>query len=202
MFGAMSAREVSTREELRSVALAEFANAGYLGTSLQRIAEAAGVSKSNVLYHFASKEALLDAAIAPAIDRLEAILTRTSSEPFTAQSRDAFIVQFVDFLLESRLEVNMFLNHGRSLEDVPVIDRANALVVRLADYFATATTSTEGFMRFGVALGGAAFILSSHNSFGHGFAHLPEPPVDEVRAALVIIVSELLAPLAVSSSLE
>ena len=188
---------MSTQEELRTIALAEFAGTGYLGTSLQRIAEIAGVSKSNVLYHFASKEALLDAAIAPAIDRLEGILERTSSEPFTAASRDRFIEQFVDFLLESRLEVNMFLNHGPALEDVPVIDRANALVVRLADYFATATTTTEGFMRFGVALGGAAFILSSHNSFGRGFAHLPEPPVDEVRAALVTIVRELLAPLSV-----
>jgi len=188
---------MSTQEELRTIALAEFAGSGYLGTSLQRIAEIGGVSKSSVLYHFASKEALLDAAIAPAIDRLEGILERTSSEPFTAQSRDEFIVQFVDFLLESRLEVNMFLNHGSTLEDVPVIDRANALVVRLADYFATATTTTEGFMRFGIALGGAAFILSSHNSFGHGFARLAEPPVAEVRAALVTIVRELLTPLSV-----
>lgn len=191
---------MSTREELRLIALAEFSSSGYIGTSLQRIAEIAGVSKSSVLYHFASKEALLDAAIAPAIDRMQGILDRTKGEPLSARRRDAFIVEFVDFLLESRLEVNLFLNHGQSLEDVPVIDRANALVVRLAEYFSSTATSTEGVMRFGVALGGAAFILSSRNKFGADAASLAEPPVDEVRAALVTIVTELLAPLTIRTT--
>jgi len=188
---------MSTQEDIRAIALSEFATAGYAGTSIGRIAEIAGLSKSSVLYHFASKETLLDAAIAPAIDRLEHILERTQSAPFTGDSRTAFIVEFVDFLLESRLEVNMFLNHGPSLEDVPVIDRANALVVRLANYFDSTATSTEGFIRFGMALGGAAFILSSSNKFGQDAA-FAEPPVGEVRAALITIVTELLAPLSIA----
>ena len=50
---------MTTSDELRTIALTEFANAGYAGTSLQRIADVAGVSKSAVLYHYASKEALL-----------------------------------------------------------------------------------------------------------------------------------------------
>ena len=50
---------MSSQEDLRTIALAEFATAGYAGTSLQRIAELAGLSKSSVLYHYASKEALL-----------------------------------------------------------------------------------------------------------------------------------------------
>jgi len=191
---------MSTREELRLIALTEFSNSGYLGTSLQRIAEIAGVSKSSVLYHFASKEALLDAGIAPAIERMQGILDRTQGSPFSADRRDFFIVEFVDFLLESRLEVNLFLNHGQSLEDVPVIDRANALVGRLAAYFSTAAASTEGVMRFGMALGGAAFILSSRNKFGDDVSSaLVDPPVDEVRAALITIVTELLAPLTLGS---
>ena len=191
---------MSTREELRLIALTEFSNSGYIGTSLQRIAEIAGVSKSSVLYHFSSKEALLDEGLAPAIERMQGILDRTKGVPFSVERRDAFIVEFVDFLLESRLEVNLFLNHGQSLEDVPVIDRANALVGRLADYFSSATTSTEGVMRFGMALGGAAFILSSRNKFGEDVStSIAEPPVDEVRAALVVIVTELLAPLTLST---
>lgn len=188
---------MSTQDDIRAIALTEFSTTGYVGTSIQRIAEIAGLSKSSVLYHFASKETLLDAAISPAIGRLEKILERAQGEPFTGESRSAFIVQFVDFLLESRLEVNMFLNHGPSLEDVPVIDRANALVVRLANYFNSTATSTEGVMRFGMALGGAAFILCSANKFGADAA-FAEPPVDEVRTALITIVTELLAPLTVA----
>ncbi len=61
---------MATSDELRAIALDAFASSGYLGTSLQQIADRAGVSKASVLYHFASKEALLEAALTPAVDRL------------------------------------------------------------------------------------------------------------------------------------
>ena len=55
----------TTADDLRRVALEEFAAAGYLGTSLQQIADRAGVSKATVLYHFTSKEVLLEAVLSP-----------------------------------------------------------------------------------------------------------------------------------------
>jgi TetR/AcrR family transcriptional regulator len=183
---------VSTIDDLRTIALSEFASVGYAGTSLHRVAELAGVSKSSVLYHFSSKEALLEAAIGPAIEELSAILETMATQPLTAASRDAFIVGFVDFLLEHRLEVHMFINQSRSLEDVPVIDRANALILRLATYFSSAVASTEDSMRFGIALGGAAYMLVSQSSL-----QLSPPPIDETRAALITIVTELLAPITI-----
>lgn len=183
---------MSTIDDLRTIALSEFASAGYAGTSLHRVAELAGVSKSSVLYHFSSKEALLEAAIGPAIEQMSAILETMATQPLTAESRDEFIVAFVDFLLEHRLEVHMFINQGRSLEDVPVVDRANALVLRLATYFSSAVASTEDSMRFGIALGGAAYMLVSQSSL-----KLSPPPIDETRAALITIVTELLSPITV-----
>jgi AcrR family transcriptional regulator len=181
-------------EDLRAIALEEFATAGYLGTSLHRIADLAGLAKSSVLYHYASKEVLLGAAIGPALDAMDDILAALGAEPLTPTRRRAFIVQFVDFLLEHRLEVHMFINQGPSLVDVPIVERANALVRRLAQYFATTTTSTEDRMRFGVALGGAAYMLVATQSF-----ELEPLPVDETRAALINIVTELLAPVEASS---
>ena len=68
----------ATADELRRVALELFASSGYHATSLQHIAEVAGVSKASVLYHFASKELLLEAALSPAIDRLGEILDGAS----------------------------------------------------------------------------------------------------------------------------
>lgn len=176
---------MSTQEELRTIALAEFAAAGYAGTSLQRIAELAGVSKSSVLYHFESKEHLLEAAIGPSLDRMNEVL-----EPLESGLRDrkAFLESFVDFLLQYRLEVNMFINQGPSLVDVPVIERANETVRRLAAYFATNTSSHEEKMRFGIALGGAAYMLCAPQTFD-----LPEVGTpDETRAALVTILTDLL----------
>ena len=178
----------TSAEELRSIALAEFASTGYGATSIQRIAELAGVSKSNVLYHYASKEMLLEAAVSPAITRIEEILDALKVARLSPAAREAFLVQFVDFILEYRREVNIFINQGPSLTDVPVIDRANEVVQRLADFFATSTSSVEEKMRFGIALGGAAYMLCTQDSLGF------DTPIDETRAALVTIMTELLAP--------
>jgi TetR/AcrR family transcriptional regulator len=187
---------MSSHEELRVIALAEFARAGYGATSLQRIAELAGLSKSSVLYHFASKEALLEAAIGPAIDQMGAILTGLESAKLTQQSTNAFISAFVDFLIEFRLEVNLFINQGPSLEDVPVVERANALVYRLATYFASTTSTTEERMRFGIALGGAAYMLCTQQNLQLETVE----PIEETRAALITIVTELLSPVSLRSA--
>ncbi|MEY2849339.1 MAG: hypothetical protein RI885_2006 [Actinomycetota bacterium] len=184
---------MSSASDLRAIALAEFASVGFGGTSLQRIADRAGLSKSAVLYHFASKEALLAAAIGPAIDRMEALLGDFTSQPLTAENRLRFLEGFTDLLLAHRLEVHMFINQGPSLVDVPVIDRANELVLGLARFFDSATSSTIDKMRFGVALGGAAYTLCTVQTLG-----LEPTPDDETRAALITIMSELLAPVATS----
>ena len=179
---------MTTREELRTIALAEFAAAGYGATSLQRIAELAGVSKSSVLYHFDSKEHLLEAAIGPAIDRMRVVLAPL--EVVGIGDRRAFLEAFVDFLLEYRLEVNMFINQGPSLVDVPVIERANEMVRQLAEFFAVNSDSLEEKMRFGIALGGAAYMLCSVQTFDLAQAE----SIGETRAALVTILNDLLNP--------
>lgn len=197
---------MSSHDELRSIALAEFATAGYSATPLARIAELAGLSKSSVLYHYASKEALLEAAIGPAIDELSAILDSVSHAVaevptpasaleggggLTEDNRERFIIAFVEFLLAHTHEVNLFINQGPSLVDVPVADRANALVYRLGAYFIASADSTESRMRFGIALGGAAYTLVTQQTF----RFTPSSPIDEIRAALITIVTELLAPI-------
>ena len=88
--------------------------------------------------------------------------------------------------------MHIFINQGPGLEDVPVVDRANELVVRLSTFFSSAVSTVEDRLRFGVALGGAAYVLSVKQD-----GSLEDLPVDEVRAALVTIVSELLAPVSV-----
>lgn len=188
---------MSSAEDLRTIALEEFATAGYAGTSLHRIADLAGLSKSSVLYHFASKDALLEAAVMPALDRLSHILVTMAARPETKASRKAFIADFVNFLLEHRLEVHLFINQGPSLVDVPVIDKANELVQRLAEYFASTNMSTEHRMRFGIALGGAAFMLVSQQAM-----ELEVAPQEETRAALITILTELLSPVPVPTSQE
>ncbi|HEV7956065.1 MAG: TetR family transcriptional regulator [Microbacteriaceae bacterium] len=186
---------MSSAIDLREIALAEFATAGYAGTSIHRIADLAGLSKSSVLYHYASKETLLEAAIGPAIDRMEAMIEDLASHSLHGAARARFLTGFTEFLLEHRLEVHMFINQGSSLVDVPVVERANDVVRQLADYFASNTASTEDKMRFGIALGGAAYTLCMQQSLG-----IEPAPVEETRAALVTIMTELLAPVHIRPS--
>lgn len=176
-------------DDLRTAATELFASAGYAGTSLQQIADAAGYSKSSVLYHFASKEAILDAALGPAIDRLEAVLADVADLAGSAAQRAAFVERFIDFLFEYRLEVHTFINQGQSLTGVQVVERANRTVAALAESVSSDFESVEEQVRFGVALGGAAYTLVAGTNFSE--ADLPLP---EVRAALVTIVSDLLIP--------
>lgn len=172
------------------MALEQFATVGFAGTSLQQIADAAGYSKSSVLYHFASKEALLESVLSPAIERLKEILGGLGQLREASESRQAFVEGFIDFLFEYRLEVHTFINQGQSLVGIPVIDRANALLGALSESFDAELSAAEEKIRFGVALGGAAYTLVAGMNFGGQQTLTPE----EMRAALINTVSELLAP--------
>lgn len=180
----------SASAEILGAALEQFATAGFAGTSLQQIADAAGYSKSSVLYHFTSKEALLEAAIGPAVDRLENVLGGLARLRESSEARELFVEEFIDFLLEYRLEVHTFINQGQSLVGIPGIDRANAVLGGLTSSFAAGLTTVEEKLRFGVALGGAAYELVASMNFGD-----EEFPHEERRSALITIVSELLAPI-------
>lgn len=181
----------SASTELRRIALEQFASAGFSGASLQQIADEAGYSKSSVLYHYASKEALLDAAIGPAIDSLAGLLARLTARGPSPEARQLFIEEFIDFLLEHKLEVYTFINQGHSLRGIPVVDRANDLIVELSNTVCDQNASTEDKMRFGVALGGAAYSLAAGMTFLDGDSPGPDA---EVRGALIHLVGELLAP--------
>lgn len=189
---------MSSHEELRLFALTEFARAGYTGTSLQRIAELAGLSKSSVLYHYASKEALLEAAIGPAVEQAAVVLGGIGGALVDVDTRQRFVVAFSDFLLEHRLEVHMFINQGTSLEDVPIVQRANDIIAELASYFASESTTYEDKMRFAVALGGTAYMLARESQFPDASV----VSVDETRAALITILTELLSPVPVRTTIS
>ncbi|MCU1408642.1 MAG: TetR family transcriptional regulator [Microbacteriaceae bacterium] len=184
----------NTSDELRAIALEQFASVGFAGTSLQQIADAAGFSKSSVLYHFASKDALLQDVLTPAIDRFDEILETFAQSASTARGRARFVDDFIDFLLRYRLEVHTFINQGQSLRGIPVIDRAGRLIVRLSETLCDENASTEDRLRLGIALGGAAYSLVA----GATFFEDEIAPAVEIRAALLKVVTELLAPVALS----
>jgi AcrR family transcriptional regulator len=173
----------ATADELRRVALELFSSSGYHATSLQHIADVAGVSKASVLYHYSSKELLLEAALSPAIDRLGEILD--SATGLAGDDRQRFLDGMVDVLIEHRLAVGIFVTQSAALQDVPIVERANAFIARIAAFFQANVDSPEEKMRFGIALGGTAYLLAQSG-------HLEDFPGDDVvRPLLVRIIGEL-----------
>ena len=84
-----------TKQDILNAATRLFSNYGYRGTSLADVAQEIGYSKASVLYHFASKEALLAELIAPAAADLQALLARVSAFPL-AQARRYAIEAYAD----------------------------------------------------------------------------------------------------------
>jgi AcrR family transcriptional regulator len=165
-------------------ALRQFATNGFDGASLQRIAADAGLSKSSVLYHFASKEALLDAALRPAVQDLAVVVEEIVSLTDAADRR-AFLVRFVDYLTEHRLAFAVIFNHGQALKGHAVIDDADALVRDLATRLTPPDGGGQEVLRFGVALAGAAFMLVAADRWAP--SHVPE---EDLRSGLVDVLGE------------
>lgn len=182
---------VRASEELRQVALEQFSTVGFAASSLQQIADHAGYSKSSVLYHYSSKETLLEAAIGPAIDAMEQLLGDFVAGGRSADARAVFIERFVDFLLGNRLAVHTFVNQGQSLRGIPVIERANTAIRALADSICEPDAPVSEHMRFGVALAGATYTLVAGATFLEGDRQVADT---DVRDALIAVLSELLLP--------
>ena len=176
----------TSASELSRVALEQFATVGFAGASLGSIAEAAGVAKSSVLYHYASKEALLAAAVQPTIAALRELVDSYPRDG-VVEERVAFVGRFVDFLFEYRYAVNVFVNQGQPLRHIAAVDEANALVQRFGERVTDGLPNAADRIRFGVALGGAAYSIVAADNWSGDFTD-----TDEIRAALVDTVSALL----------
>jgi AcrR family transcriptional regulator len=66
----------STKDAIRDAAIRLFSSKGFEQTSLREVADAVGITKASLYYHYASKLDLLLAIIEPIIDELTAVVDR------------------------------------------------------------------------------------------------------------------------------
>ncbi len=67
---------MSTRERILVVSLETFSERGVVGTSLDELARRLGVTKQTILYHFGSKEELVDAVVRSASGEVRQVVER------------------------------------------------------------------------------------------------------------------------------
>lgn len=158
----MTDLRIDPAAELRRAALELFARDGYDATSLQDVADRVGYTKANVLYHFGSKQGLLEAALAPAIEVFEGLATAVAAGDLDAQE-GAGVEPMLDFLFEHEHAVSIFVNQASSLREHRMVQRATELI---------ALCSTPGFeggdegvraLRINIAITGAAYVVAQRH---------------------------------------
>jgi AcrR family transcriptional regulator len=191
--GSADGRPRRTRADARQAILdaagAAFAECGYESTSLDEIAHRVGVTRTGVLYHFNSKEAVLAGLIGPLLDDIETLLA--SVEPAdlpTADQRRAVVDGMFDIFLRHRHASDLlvrFQNNIETLDIGPAVTKYNAeLAARLGG--AAYHTDLEVRLRVATAIAAMRGLMSSRL------------PIDvrkrDERQTLVAIVEGILAP--------
>lgn len=109
-----------------------FSRAGYAGASMREIAEAAGVSKSLLHYHFQSKEHLFVEVQIRAYDRLASRVS--SAVAPLATGKDRGLVAF-DVLIAALRETNDLAVQAELWAGALSSDKLRTHVVRLREFF-------------------------------------------------------------------
>ncbi|HEY3959684.1 MAG TPA: TetR/AcrR family transcriptional regulator [Solirubrobacteraceae bacterium] len=95
----------SSRERLLDAAVRVFARDGYSGTSIDRIAAEAGLSKGAVYWNFASKEELFFALLDERVDRRIRALFDQTEEPPPGQASEGQVSAGLSAVLEQEREL-------------------------------------------------------------------------------------------------
>ncbi|MFC4564125.1 TetR/AcrR family transcriptional regulator [Nocardiopsis mangrovi] len=96
-----SITERARREQLIGLTIALVAEHGYAATSLSRIADAASISKAAVLYHFSSKNAVIEAAYRSVVHRLgEYVAPRVAAAATPGAAVEAYAAAVVGYMAE------------------------------------------------------------------------------------------------------
>lgn len=90
------------RARLLQAALRLFAEDGVSETSLQKIADALGVTKVAVYWHYRSKDEIILAALRPALDELERLAVAAEAERSRRGRVELLVAGLVDLLIGNR----------------------------------------------------------------------------------------------------
>lgn len=169
------------RGQILDIAAGLFVVTGFKGTSLQDIATGVGCSKASLLYHFASKDAILTELLAPASTELAELDARLAGMDAGAV-RTAAVEGFVDLVLRFRREVKILYDDVEQMLCHPALGDVQDLVERLLDAFAGRSDDPSRRAAALMVLGGIPVAC----------AKPVDIPDEELRAALVRSASQAL----------
>ena len=122
--GGLSRIQERNRSLILDAALSEFSSKGFSGATVERIAVEAGMSKSNLLYYFSSKEAIYKATLAHILEVWLAPLKMLDADGEPARELAAYIRQKIqmsaDYPQASRLFANEVMQGAP--QNLPILE--------------------------------------------------------------------------------
>jgi AcrR family transcriptional regulator len=89
-------------DRIASLALTRFGDGGFAGTSVADLADALGVSKAAIYYHYRSKDALLHHLVDPLLDAIDTCITGHSHPPPSADTARQLLTDYLTVLTAHR----------------------------------------------------------------------------------------------------
>lgn len=173
-----------TAGNIREVALDLFSRQGYERSTLREIADALGITKAAVYYHYRTKVEILDDLLRPMVDGEDWIIADAESD--TAQIggpawRLSLVERYIDLLLTHRRVATYAMNDIAGVSNSTLLDRMRANDTRLAALLANGDLSLEQRVRTSAALGVIVAILA-----------LPDVSNADLRPQLLRVVRDVL----------
>lgn len=91
-----------TKQAIRDAAVELFTNKGFEQTSLREVADAVGITKASLYYHYASKLDLLLAIIDPVIDHMRSVVEDIDAVPYNPEGIRAVLRAYVRGMVRHR----------------------------------------------------------------------------------------------------
>lgn len=104
-----------TRAEILRVSLELFTERGFEGTSIRDIAEALGVTKSSLYYHFPSKEAIIRALLEGRRDEIDELLDWIGKQPAGPDLLRRTALRWVESTGKERVQGMRFAHANRAI---------------------------------------------------------------------------------------
>ena len=131
-----AAQAERTRQQILETAERLFAEHGYDATSLQMIADAMGLTKAAVYYHFPAKVDIKHALLLPRVEQLGTLLDEAAAIRARRARLEYLVNGFVDFFVQSRqyaLTTTDPASKREKLDEEPLSMRRRAVTLIFGD---------------------------------------------------------------------
>src|SRR5215467_9766289 len=99
-----------TRSEAQRIALSLFSSQGYEATSMQQIADALGIKKASLYYHFTGKEDILRSLLVVRSDEARELAAWVRAQPPSRDLAREAVLRWIDSFSIDKLRGIRFMN--------------------------------------------------------------------------------------------